>query len=346
VSDDRERAAQDLEAALETLARTESADVWERLAAWRAAGRRFVLASVVHARGFTPRKPGAHMLIAEDGATMGTIGGGAIEELVLVEARGLLAEGGAKLVQKHLTTELGMCCGGEMAVYLEVLEPAPRLLLFGAGYIGKAVSAMATACGFQVTVVDDRPEWLQDDRFPGASVRLEDPESFLRREPPAPHDSVVVVTHDHAIDQRLVELLMPHPVRFLGMVGSLPKQRKFALRLKARGHAPEQIARLRSPLGLAIGAATPEEIALSIVAELVQVRRGAVATRTEREAAAARAAGRGREDAEAEAATPEPDAPGPPTLEERAPHARGKEESRPTRRRSGPRGHSRPRRRP
>ena len=109
------------------------AEVWETLARWRAEGRRFALASVIESRGFTPRKPGAHMLVAEDGTTCGTIGGGAIEHQVLAEARALLEGGGVSLVKKHLTQELGMCCGGEMSVFLEVLEPAPRLFVFGAG---------------------------------------------------------------------------------------------------------------------------------------------------------------------------------------------------------------------
>ncbi len=263
------------ESALRSLGQGEAPEVWEAMARWRAEGRRFVLATVVNSRGFTPRKPGAHMLVADDGATAGTIGGGAIEQLVLDEARAVLAHGGTRLLQKHLTTELGMCCGGAMSVFLEVVEPAPRLLVFGAGYIGQALSAMACACGFRVTVVDERAEWAQAERFPGARVCAEEPESFLRREPPGPGDYAVVVTHDHALDHRIVEALLPLPLRFHGMVGSVPKQRKFALRLKARGFHPEQIARLRTPLGLPIGAATPEEIAVSIMAELVQVRRQA-----------------------------------------------------------------------
>ncbi len=261
--------------ALDALALQAEPEVWETFAAWRAAGRRFILASVVHARGFTPRKPGAHMLIAPDGSTLGTVGGGAIEQHVLDEARRIFERGGALLVEKHLTTELGMCCGGEMGVFLETIEPAPRLLLFGAGYIARPLAAMAVACGFRVAVVDSRPEWAVPERFPGASLHAEEPETFLRGEALLPGDFAVVVTHDHALDQRIVEGLLRSPARFVGMVGSIPKQRKFALRLRARGFTPEQVARLRTPLGLPIGAATPEEIALSVVAELVQVRRGA-----------------------------------------------------------------------
>jgi len=197
---------------------------------------------VIESRGFTPRKPGAHMLVAEDGETCGTIGGGAIEQQVLVEARALLEGGGSSLVRKHLTQELGMCCGGEMAVFLEVLEPAPRLLLFGAGYIGRALAALAAGCGFDVTVVDERPSGQSPSASRTAAC------SRSRRGLPARQrhhrrDYAVVVTHDHALDQRLVQSLLERPLKFVGMIGSVPKQRKFALRLRARGFSDAQIAR-------------------------------------------------------------------------------------------------------
>ena len=253
-------------------------EVWDTLARWRAEGRRFALASVVESRGFTPRKPGAHMLVAEDGATCGTIGGGAIEQRVLEEARALLAGGGVSLVRKHLTQELGMCCGGEMAVFLEVIERAPRLFLFGAGYIARALAGLATGCGFDVTVVDGRDEWALPERFPDCRLVAQAPEGFLRALTTTPADYAVVVTHDHALDQRLVQELLRRPLKFVGMIGSVPKQRKFALRLRARGFSDEQIARLRTPLGMPIGADTPEEIAVSAMGELIAVRRGAPVT--------------------------------------------------------------------
>ncbi|MBI1796515.1 MAG: xanthine dehydrogenase accessory protein XdhC [Candidatus Eisenbacteria bacterium] len=253
-------------------------EVWETLARWRDQGRRFALASVIESRGFTPRKPGAHMLVADDGEICGTIGGGAIERKVVDEARALLTGGGATLVRKHLTQELGMCCGGEMAVFLEVLEPAPRLYLFGAGYIGRALASLASGCGFDVTVIDERPEWALPERFPGCRLELRAPEAFLAALATTPRDYAVVVTHDHALDQRLVQDLLERPLAFVGMIGSVAKQRKFALRLRARGMSDERIARLHSPLGMPIGAETPEEIAVSAMGEIIAARRGASTT--------------------------------------------------------------------
>jgi len=251
-------------------------EVWDALARWRAEGRRFALLTVVETRGFTPRKARARMLVDEAGGTFGTIGGGAIEREAVERAHALLrGEGTEALLERHLTRELGMCCGGEMSVFIEAVAPAPRLVVFGAGYIARPLAALARGCDFRVTVVDERPEWASRERFPGAEVRCEEPEHAARALALAASDFAVVVTHDHALDQRVVQRLLRRPLRFVGMIGSIPKQRKFALRLRARGFDDAEIARLRTPLGLPIGAATPEEIAVSVMAELVAVRRGA-----------------------------------------------------------------------
>ncbi len=250
-------------------------DVWAVLARWRAEARRFVLLTVVESRGFTPQKPGGRMLLGEAGETAGTIGGGAIEHDCLREARELLEEGsGTRTVRRQLTTELGMCCGGEMVVHLEVLEAQPRLVVFGAGHVARPLARLAAECGFGVTVVDTREDWLSAERFPSAARAVRDPEAFAREWDGSAADFAVVTTHDHALDQKVVQALLPRGLRFTGLIGSLAKQRKFALRLRARGFSDGDLARLRTPVGLAIGARTPEEIAVSIVAELVSVRRG------------------------------------------------------------------------
>lgn len=283
-------------------------DVWAVLARWRAEGRRFVLLTVVEARGFTPQKPGGRMLLGEQGETAGTIGGGAIEHTCLADARAMLASGDmTRMVRRQLTTELGMCCGGEMVVHLEVLEARPRLAIFGAGHVARPLAALAHDCGFAVTVVDARNEWLTPERFPNATRLLREPDAAAREGEWSGEDFAVVTTHDHALDQRVVQELLPQALRFTGLIGSLAKQRKFALRLRARGFPEAQVARLRTPVGLSIGGRTPEEIAVSIVAELVAVRRGASPERgwlpSERAVANARARSTGaRERATAEVA--------------------------------------------
>jgi xanthine dehydrogenase accessory factor len=248
--------------------------LWSTLAAWRAGRRRFALLTVVDTRGSAPRKSGAHMLLGEDGTTVGSLGGGAIEHESLARARGVLARGGTELLHRDLTQDLGMCCGGRMTVFIEAVEPRPRLVVFGAGYIGRPLAAMAAACGFEVTVVDGRPEWADPARFPGVAVRCQDPEDAARALDLAPGDYACVLTHDHALDQRVVQVLMRRPLRFLGMVGSRSKQRKILERLRGAGLDDAALAALHTPLGLAIGATTPEEVAISVLAELIAVRRG------------------------------------------------------------------------
>lgn len=249
-------------------------ELWDVLARWRADGRRFVLATVTGTRGFTPRKGGARMLIAGSGETAGTIGGGAIEQAVLAEARGLIERGGSSTLRHHLTQELGMCCGGEMTVFLEAIVPMPRLVIFGAGYIARPLASLASGCGYQVTVIDERVEWASEERFPTARLERRPPAEAARDLDWRPGDSVVIATHDHALDQQLVQEVLRRDLAFVGMIGSVPKQRKFALRLRARGFSDAEIARLRTPLGLPIGSETPEEIAVSVMAELIAARRG------------------------------------------------------------------------
>lgn len=248
--------------------------VWAALARWRAARRRFALLTVVETRGSAPRKAGTHLLLADDGESVGTLGGGAIEFEALGQARAVLASGRALLFHRHLGQDLGMSCGGEMSVFIEAVEPKPRLFVFGAGTIGRPLVSLAQGCGFDLTVVDGREEWARPDRFPGAAVVCRDAETAARELELGPADYACVLTHDHALDERVVRVLVRRPLAFLGMVGSRTKQRAFVERLRAEGITDGEIARLRTPLGLAIGANTPEEIAVSVVAQLIAVRRG------------------------------------------------------------------------
>ncbi|MEO6462677.1 MAG: XdhC family protein, partial [Candidatus Eisenbacteria bacterium] len=214
-----------------------------------------------------------------------TIGGGAIEARVLDEARALLAGAGAgtgtgggttRLLAINLTTELGMCCGGTMRVFLERVTLPARLVVLGAGHIAQPLVELAGRVGFVTAVIDGREAWAAADRFPaGTQVLCDDPEAALSELPLDADTAVVVVTHHHPLDQALVRALAGSRAGFFGLVGSEGKRNKFLLRLRAQGLADEALARLRSPLGVAIGAVTPEEIALSIVAELVAWRRGA-----------------------------------------------------------------------
>ncbi len=249
-----------------------------RLAALEAADTPFVIATVIDAGGSTPRVAGARMAIWADGFA-GTVGGGAFELRVIETSRALLAgPGQVERLDVHLVRDLGMCCGGRMTVFMEKVEPRPPLRIYGAGHVGTALAGIAAAAGFAVTVIDARAEWADPARF-ADDVAVEDaePEDHLRAHPPAPGEYVVVVTHDHPLDEALVRLMLPAietAPRYLGLIGSRGKWARFVKRYRARGFDDAQIGRVRCPVGLDIGASTPAEIAVSIVAELVAQRRG------------------------------------------------------------------------
>jgi xanthine dehydrogenase accessory factor len=245
-------------------------------------GAACVLATVVRTAGSTPRKASARMLVLAEGRVIGTIGGGRVEKEVTDAAVALLAQGAAArptLLRYHLTRELAMCCGGEMEVFVEPLVPASPLVVCGGGHVAHALVPLARRCGFAPIVVEEAAEVASPARFPDAT-RIVD--SFdVRDWKDVPLDAgsyVVIVTRDHAQDQALLEQLVALPEGrepgYLGLIGSRRKVEMFKQRLSARGVDPERLARLHAPIGLDIGAETPEEIAIAIVAELIQVRAG------------------------------------------------------------------------
>jgi xanthine dehydrogenase accessory factor len=239
-------------------------------------GRPFVLATVIDASGSTPQKPGSKMVVLPGGERRGTVGGGAIEQQVVEAALALLGDANAssKLIETHLTHDLGMCCGGKMRVFLEKHGAASHLWIFGGGHVAKELAALAHRVGFRVHVVDERAEWASRDRFPDAALELKNPADVARRLEGGPDCFFCVTTHDHPLDQACVEELLRKPAAYVGVIGSRRKAERFKLRLKAAGYTDAELSRMKSPMGVAIGALTPAEIAVSIVGELIAVRRG------------------------------------------------------------------------
>lgn len=250
-------------------------ELYARLAEMQRRGRAGVLLTVVRTAGSTPRKSAAKMLVLAD-ATIGTIGGGKIEHEAIAAARELLDEGYAArptLRRWHLTHDLAMCCGGEMEVFMEPLFPAPRLFVCGGGHVARALVPIASTLGFRCTVVENDEALLgpQHASFPEAEAFIDDfdPARWAELDADA---YVVVVTRDHAIDQKLMEELVPRELAYLGLIGSRRKIAMFKERMAARGIDETKWERVRAPIGMDIGADTPEEIAVAIAAELVQVR--------------------------------------------------------------------------
>ena len=237
-------------------------------------GRPAALATVISVGGSAPRSAGARMLIFADGESVGTIGGGAVEYKVVEAAVSVMSTGRPIRFVAHLTRDLGMCCGGEMEVYIEPLQIRHPLVIFGAGHVAMATAPSLCALDFSVTIVDERPEYARSERFPGCEVMCLDPRSVAEKMEGGVGDHWLVVTHDHQLDQDLVATLLPKKCAWLGMIGSRAKVAKFLMRYRAAGMDETLFSKLCAPVGLDIGAETPQEIAVAIAAELIRVRRG------------------------------------------------------------------------
>jgi len=250
-----------------------------------ARGTPAALCTVVGTKGSTPRKAGASMVVVDDGTELGgiigTIGGGAVEHDIRRKALGVVASTRPVLVEIPLTTVLGMCCGGTMSIFIESLRMRPPCIVFGAGHTAQALASVAVTSGFDVSVVDPRDDLRTDDRFPSATLfDSYDHDDDFAALPFSADAFVVIATHDHQTDQRLAERVLLRPFRYAALVGSQRKALMTRERCRNKGLADDVIDRLRCPAGLDIGAETPEEIAVSIVAEMVQVRRqGEIASR-------------------------------------------------------------------
>jgi xanthine dehydrogenase accessory factor len=248
--------------------------VWNwvgQLETLRREGRPVAVVTVVACSGSTPREVGAKMLVDAE-RFWGTIGGGQLEQLVLADARAVLANGTPKVTRYPLAAKAGQCCGGAMDVLVETLNTGPVLYLFGAGHVAQAVCQVLEGTPFRVELIDERAEWLNMPGLPAAVTRHEeDGEGFIAQATFDPQRSfAAVMTHRHDLDQSLVAALMGRELRYLGLIGSRAKWKRFRDRLSARGFTEAQLDRVRCPIGLPTGGKSPREVAISIAAELLQ----------------------------------------------------------------------------
>lgn len=213
------------------------------------------------------------MLVHGDGSLVGTIGGGALEHRAVRSALEVIETGVPTRLEVDLTRDLGMCCGGRVEVYIEPVRGRSRLTVFGAGHVARALAPVVQTLDFDVTVVDARDELCTEERFAGCALHVGDPLRYARELPDDPDGWRLIVTHDHQLDQDLVEALLPRTCAWIGMIGSRAKVARFLVRFRAAGLDEALFRRLSAPVGLDLGAETPAEIAVSIAAELVRVRR-------------------------------------------------------------------------
>ena len=284
-----------------------------------AADETVALCVLVRARGSTPQRAGAKMLVLLDGKTIGTLGGGCVEAEVRSKALEQMAAGlPARLYDFALDHDYGwddgLICGGNMDVqvrllrkldlpefenlrseltagrdvafvlpleangetqYTETLVPSPRLIIAGGGHVGKSLATLAAVLDFHLTIIDDRAGYISADRFPDAAERIRgDIETELARARIDAQTYVVIVTRGHRNDGRALAAVVNSAARYIGLIGSKRKIKTIFEELAAAGVPIENISRVHAPIGLEIAAVTPAEIAVSIAAELIAVRRG------------------------------------------------------------------------
>lgn len=236
-----------------------------------------VLCTVTEELGSTPRSRGASMWVRSDGSISGTIGGGLVEYEATQQALTLLKSGEPNMTwRKSLTEKEGMACGGSAVVYMEVLGWEDELVVFGAGHVGKAVAEAAAFCGFRVTVWDEREEFANPQKIPCAkTIACPLDEVYERGVKLHDRSYVVIVTRGHSLDSEVVMLTDKQPGAYYGMIGSRSKIATVRKKLLKQDVSQQHLDRICQPIGLPIKAETPEEIAISILSEMISVRRGA-----------------------------------------------------------------------
>jgi len=253
-------------------------DIYEEIVSLRSRGIPAALATIIARKGATPRKDSTKMLVYADGRQFGTIGGGSIEADVCREALQILETGKPKLLTLDLSTvdpeENALVCGGSMEVYVEPILPDPTLFIFGAGHVSKAVAEVANLIGFKVAVIDDRPKYANPERFPHADAfYIDDWEASLKKLPVNEMSYLFIATRSHQLDLTCLRFAVQSQAKYIGMLGSNKKNKTLLEQLEKEGIDPYRFDRISVPAGIDIGSETPEEIAISIAAELIAARK-------------------------------------------------------------------------
>ncbi len=252
-------------------------EIYQELANITSKGEQAVLATVISSRGSAPRKAGAKMLIRRDGSFIGTVGGGGVEQQVRGKASEVMDSGEPQIVHLDLSgsgENAAMICGGQMDVFLEPILPPETLYLFGAGHISQSTAAMGKMLGFRVVVIDPRPEYNNIDRFPDAdSLVVEEYDNAFSKLEVDGNGYIVIYTTGHILDEQCLRFAVDTKAKYIGMIGSKKKVMEVKERLVQKGVSQQQLDRVNAPIGIKIGAETPEEIAISILAEIIKAKR-------------------------------------------------------------------------
>jgi xanthine dehydrogenase accessory factor len=253
-------------------------DLYEEIVRLRKDGRRGAVATIVNVRGSIPSFKSAKMLVRDDGSIVGTIGGGCVEAEVWQAAREVMESEKPRTLTFDLNQDpkydAGLVCGGTLEIFVEPILPPADLYIFGAGHVAASLYKIARISGFDVTIIDDREAYANRERFPDAQqVIVEDFEKASAELTPSEFSYIVIVTRGHRDDMRILRWAVQTPARYIGMIGSKRKIITIFKELQGEGLAASLFDRVHAPIGLDIGAITPEEIAVSITAELIAKRR-------------------------------------------------------------------------
>jgi len=253
-------------------------DIYEQIVQLRREGRRGAIATITNVRGSIPSFQTAKMLIRDDGSIVGTIGGGCVEAEVWQAAREVMEEEKPRSLTFNLNNnpkyDTGLVCGGTLEVFIEPVLPPALLYIFGAGHVAFNLYKIAQIAGFDVIVVDDRESYANRERFPDAREVIADDFDVALAHMHVPESAyIVIVTRGHRDDMRVLRWAVNANARYLGMIGSQRKTIAIYKELEKEGIPAEKFANVHAPVGLEIGAVTPEEIAVAIVAEMIAIRR-------------------------------------------------------------------------
>jgi xanthine dehydrogenase accessory factor len=255
-------------------------DIYEEIVRLRREGRKGAVATITSVRGSIPSFQTAKMLVRDDGSIVGTVGGGCVEAEVWQAAREVMETEKPRTLNFNLNQnpkyDTGLVCGGTLEIFVEPVLPPGELYIFGAGHVALNLYKVARIAGFEVTVADDRSSYASRERFPEArEVLADDFAQIMQRVAPGENSFLVIVTRGHRDDMRILRWALDTPARYIGMIGSKRKVISIYRELENEGIPREKFQRVHAPVGLDIGAITPEEIAVAIVGELIAIRRHA-----------------------------------------------------------------------
>lgn len=263
--------------------RTDAEIIHRRVADLLKSRKRFVVATIVETKGSTPQEAGAKMIIHSDGSFDFTIGGGTFEAEVIRDALTVLQKNSTEIREYKLTkSELGMYCQGLARVMLETCSPRPQMLILGGGHVGQALSRITAATGiFRVVVADDRKEYANRKKHPAADLVVFTDRDYKKGIPDIdPETYVVIVTRCHATDKVIIKNLAGKKPAYIGLIGSKPKIKQFHRELLEEGVSSRFLDSIHAPIGISIGGKEPAEVALSILAQVVQVKNTTSAAET------------------------------------------------------------------